>query len=92
MVPEHDEGQKARDRWRHLGLLISILVLFIISPFVAPFHHGITFLSIVGAAVLVSATYAVSGRKHFLSIALVLSGAVILSNLCSRSRRVTGSC
>jgi voltage-gated potassium channel len=79
-VPEQHEGRREHDQWRHLALLISILVLFIICPFIAPLRHGVTILSIVAAAVLVSATYAVSTRKHFLSIALVLSVAVVLSN------------
>jgi len=79
-VTEHGEGPNALGRWRHLTLLISILLLFIASPFVAPLHHGPTILSIVAAIVLLSATYAVSTRKHLVGIAPILSLATIMTN------------
>ncbi|PYK73808.1 MAG: hypothetical protein DME42_06095 [Verrucomicrobia bacterium] len=79
-MTEHGEGPNALGRWRHLTLLISILLLFIASPFVAPLHHGPTILSIVAAIVLLSATYAVSTRKHLVGIAPILSLATIMTN------------
>jgi hypothetical protein len=66
-------------RWpRHLLLLISLLAIFILSPFVVTYRHGPTILNIVGAAVLLTATYAVSERKHFLIVAVLLSAFSII--------------
>jgi voltage-gated potassium channel Kch len=58
---------------RHLFLLIALLFIFILSPFVLPFYYGPTIMNVVGAVVLLSATYAVSGRRLFLIIAVTLS-------------------
>jgi hypothetical protein len=58
---------------RHLVLLISLLVIFILSPFVVPYYYGPTILNIVAAGVLLSATYAVSERRSFLIFGLSLS-------------------
>lgn len=58
---------------RHLFLLIALLFIFILSPFVLPYYYGPTILNIVGAVVLLSATYAVSARRLFLIIAAALS-------------------
>lgn len=58
---------------RHLWLLISLLLLFIISPFIVPYHYGPSILNIIAVAVLLSATYAVSQRRLFLIIGLSLS-------------------
>ncbi len=70
---------KPHDEWRHLALLISILFLFVISPAVAPFRHGALILNVIAAIVLIAGSYAVSERKHFLAIALVLSGISIIT-------------
>ncbi len=58
---------------RHLLLLISILVLFMVSPFVATFRHGVLFLNVLGAAILVTGSYALSERKQLFRTAVVLS-------------------
>jgi hypothetical protein len=58
---------------RHLLLLISILVLFTVSPFVSTFRHGVLFLNVFGTAVLVAASYALSERKQLFRTAVVLS-------------------
>jgi Ion channel len=58
---------------RHLWLLISLLFIFIISPFVVPYYYGPAILNIIAAIVLMSATYAVSRRLSFLIFALSLS-------------------
>ncbi|HEV2965314.1 MAG TPA: ion channel [Chthoniobacterales bacterium] len=59
---------------RHLLLLILLLMIFILSPFIVPYCYGPTILNVIAAAVLLSATYAVSARKSFLIFALSLSG------------------
>jgi hypothetical protein len=59
---------------RHLLLLILLLMIFILSPFIVPYYYGPTILNVIAAAVLLSATYAVSARKSFLIFALSLSG------------------
>jgi voltage-gated potassium channel len=64
---------------RHLILLIALLLIIVLSPFVVTLRHGVTILNIVGAAVLLSATYAVSERRHFLAIAVILSATSIIT-------------
>jgi hypothetical protein len=63
---------------RHLFLLIALLFIFILSPFVLPYYYGPTIMNIVGAVVLLLATYAVSGRRSFLIIAVTLSTLSII--------------
>jgi voltage-gated potassium channel len=58
---------------RHLWLLISLVVIFVLSPFISPYFYGPTILNIIGATVLLSATYAVSRRRSFLIFALSMS-------------------
>lgn len=62
---------------RHLALLISLLLIFILSPFVIPFRFGVVLLNIVGVAVLLSGTYAVSERKRLFALTVILAGASI---------------
>ena len=61
----------------HLWLLISLLVIFTISPFVVPYYYGPVILDVIAASVLVSATYAVSGRRSFFILATALSTIAI---------------
>jgi hypothetical protein len=63
---------------RHLFLLIALLFIFILSPFVLPFYYGPTIMNVVGAVVLLSATYAVSGRRLFLIIAAHTSAVLLI--------------
>ena len=65
-------------RWRHLALLISILLLFIVAPFVVALHHGILVMNVISAAVLVAGSYALSERKRLFAIAVVLSAVTIV--------------
>jgi voltage-gated potassium channel len=67
--------------WRHLALLIFILLFFAASPFVVAFRHGILILNIIGAAVLVAGSYSLSERRHLFIIAIVLSGISIISTV-----------
>jgi len=64
---------------RHLLLLISILVLFMLSPFVVTFRHGVLFLNVFGAAILVAGSYALSERKQLFRTAVVLSAISIVA-------------
>ena len=66
---------------RHLALLICILLLFAASPFVVTFRHGILVLNIIGTAVLVAGSYALSERRRLFTIAIVLSGISIISTV-----------
>lgn len=67
---------------RHLALLCFLLLLFVASPFVAPLRYGVLLLSIIGSAVLLSGTYAVSQRKKLFYVSLVLAvTAVVLNSL-----------
>ena len=58
---------------RHLQLLVFLLVIFIASPFILPYYYGPLILNTIAAAVLLSATYAVSRRQSFLIFALSVS-------------------
>jgi hypothetical protein len=61
------------DPRRHLWLLISLIVIFIVSPFVVPYYYGPTILNVIAAIVLLSATYAVSRRRSFLIFGLAMT-------------------
>jgi len=63
----------ASDPNRHLWLLILLVVIFVVQPFVASFYYGPMVLNVIGAAVFLSATYAVSRRRSFLVIGFCLS-------------------
>ena len=65
-------------RWRHLALLVSILLLFVVGPFVISLHHGILVMNVISVAVLVAGSYALSERKHLFAIAVVLSAITIV--------------
>jgi hypothetical protein len=41
-------------RWRHLALLISILLLFVTAPFVVSLHDGILVMNVLSVTVLVA--------------------------------------
>jgi hypothetical protein len=58
---------------RHLLLLIAILLLFVVGPFVLTFRHGVLVLNVLGAAILVAGSYALSERKQLFRTAIVLS-------------------
>jgi voltage-gated potassium channel len=60
-------------RWRHLALLISILLLFTAAPFVVTHRHGVIIQNVISTAVLVAASYALSERKRVFLIAILLS-------------------
>lgn len=59
-------------RWRHLALLVSILLVFIGAPFAVTFRQ-ILVLIIIAATVLVAAAYTLSERKALFAIAVCLS-------------------
>src|SRR5207237_9979869 len=65
-------------RWLHLALLISMLLLFVVAPFVVPLRHGILVMNVISAAVMVAGSYALSERKHLFAIAVVLSAITIV--------------
>lgn len=60
-------------RWRHLALLVSILLLFTVAPFVVTHRHGIIIMNVVSTAVLIAGSYALSEPRHVFIIAIVLS-------------------
>lgn len=67
---------------RHLLLLILLLLIFILSPFVVPYYYGPTILNIIAAAILLSATYAVSTRRSFWLFGLSLTLVSIVLTFC----------
>ena len=65
-------------RWRHLALLISIFLLFVVAPLVVPLHYGLLVMNVISVAVLMAGSYALSERKHVFAIAVVLSAITIV--------------
>jgi voltage-gated potassium channel len=65
-------------RWRHLALLVSILLVFIVTPLAVTLRHGILVLNIIAAEVLVAGSYALSERKHLFVVEIVLSTMSII--------------
>jgi voltage-gated potassium channel len=66
-------------RWRHLALLISIILLFAVVPFAVTLRHGPLIMDIAATAILVAGTYALSERKHLFIIAVILSVISIIT-------------
>jgi voltage-gated potassium channel len=63
-------------------LLISLLLLFLLAPFVVTYRFGVVFLNIIGAVVLLAGTYAVSERKRLFAVTLLLAIlSIVLSAL-----------
>lgn len=50
------------------------MLRFVVSPFVAPPRYGVLLLNVIGAAVLLSDTYAVSERKNLFYLSLTFYG------------------
>lgn len=71
---------KREYRWRHLALLVSIMILFIIGPMVVPLHNGILIFNVAGITVLLAATYAVSGSKPTFLTAIILSAISVVGS------------
>lgn len=61
----------------HLALLICILLLYTISPILVALHNGVLILNILGAGVLLAASYALSERRYLFGVAIVLSAISI---------------
>lgn len=66
-------------RWRHLALLICILLVFTISPLLVIFRNGVLILNVIGAMVVLAGAYTLSERKHLFAIAVVLSVISIIA-------------
>jgi voltage-gated potassium channel len=75
-----DHAPDLRSRWGHLTLLISLLFLFLLSPFVVTLHYGVLFINIVGAVVLLAGTYAVSERKRLFAVTVVFAILSVISS------------
>lgn len=63
----------SQPRWRHLALLISILLLFTVAPFVITHKDGVMIMNVISTGVLVAGSYALSERKHVFLSAIALS-------------------
>ena len=70
---------KPRDEWRHFALLISILFLFVVTPVVAVFPHGVLLMDVLAALVLVTGSYSLSESRRLFAVAIVLSGISIIA-------------
>jgi voltage-gated potassium channel len=68
-----------RDEWRHLLLLSSILLLFVITPVVESFRHGVLIMNAVAAVVLLAGSYTLSERKRLFAVAVALSAISIMA-------------
>jgi hypothetical protein len=66
---------------RHLALLISLLLLFLITPFVAPARYGTVVINTAFSIVLLSGIYAMSEQRRLFVVTLIGSVAAIATNL-----------
>ena len=65
---------------RHLVLLCLLLLLFVLSPFIASLRYGVLVLNVVAAAMLLSGTHALSERKKLFYASVALAVAAVTSN------------
>lgn len=65
---------------RHLILLCLLLLLFILTPFIAPLRYGVVVMNVIGAAILLSGTHVVSERRKLFAVTVVLAIAAVLIN------------
>jgi len=68
----------SQPRWRHLTLLVLILLLFTAAPFVVAHQHGIIVMNVISTGVLVAGSYALSERRHVFIVAIVLSALSVI--------------
>jgi len=68
------------DRWRHLALLISLVLLFLISPFVLELHYGVILMNLAGVIVLLLGVHAISERKGQVIVAAILAACTVAAN------------
>lgn len=71
---------KPRNEWRHLLLLSSLLLLFVITPMVEAFRHGVLIMNAVAAFVLLAGSYTLTERKRLFAVAVALSGISIMAS------------
>jgi Ion channel len=60
-------------------LLISILFLFVITPVVAVFSHGVLIVDAAAAVVLIAGTYALRGQRRLFAVGVVMSSLSIVA-------------
>ncbi len=75
---------ESRESWRHLALLISILVLFVITPIAAMFPHGVLLLNVFATMVLAAGSYALFEHRRLFAIAVGSSAVSILATALLR--------
>lgn len=66
-----------KEEWRHLALLIAILLLFIATPAVVALPRGMLVMNVLVAIVFVAGSYALSPRKQLFVVAIVLSAVTV---------------
>ena len=66
---------------RHLALLISLLLLFLLSPFVAAARYGTVVINIAFSIVLLAGIYAMSEQRRLFVVTLIGSVAAVATNL-----------
>src|SRR6266404_4895272 len=69
-----------RQESRHLALLSLLLLFFVLSPLVVTLRYGVLILNTIGAAVLLSGTYAVSERKKLFLVTAAIGIATVAVN------------
>ena len=72
-----DKIRRARGEARYLTLLISLLLLVVMTPFVETLRYGLVLMSMAGAIVIVSGTYAVSERRRLFVVTLIVAAAAV---------------
>ena len=70
---------RPKEEWRHLALLVSILFLFIITPTVVAFRHGVLVMNAFAAVVLITGSYTLTRQKRLFLAAVALSITAVIA-------------
>ena len=67
---------------RHLTLLVFILLLFVLGPVATSLRYGVLIFNLIGAGVLMAATYALSRKGRSIFISATILSAISIALTC----------
>jgi len=67
-------------RGKYFYLMVCFVLLFLVYPFIRGSILGVSFLDIFSSAILISAIYAVSHRRRYLVLAMLLAVPALAAN------------
>ena len=75
-----DASPKRRRPSRHLTLLCLLLLLFVISPFIAGLRYGVVVLNIIGAVTLLAGVHTVGRHKVLFRVTVAIAAIAVVIN------------